>query len=65
MTESVRAETIADLENLIAAIDRRLPRLANLSEPAIARESAELRDKARALIQLLEAEAASRAEAQT
>lgn len=55
---AVRTQTIADLRNLVEALDRRMPRLANLGEPAIARESAALRDKALALIQLLEAEGA-------
>ena len=59
MTDAaVREQTIADLRNLVEAIDRRMPRLANLGEPAIARESAALRDKALALIHLLEAERA-------
>jgi hypothetical protein len=56
---AVRTQTIADLRNLVEAIDRRMPRLTNLGEPAIARESAALRDKALALIHLLEAEGAT------
>jgi hypothetical protein len=59
---AVREQTIADLRNLVDAIDRRMPRLANLGEPAIARESAALRDKALALIQLLESEGAAPAQ---
>lgn len=60
MTEAAaREQTIADLRHLVEAIDRRMPRLANLGEPAIARESAALRDKAMALIQLLEVAGAS------
>jgi len=53
--DAERVQTIADLRTLVEALDRRLPRLASRTEPAIARESALLREKALALIELLEA----------
>ena len=51
----LRAEVLHDLRNLILAIDRRLPRLLHLEEPAIAKDAAELRAKAAEMIARLEA----------
>jgi hypothetical protein len=48
-------DVIGDLQELIDAIDRRLPRLQHVDEPAIAREAAELRDRAEALLARLRA----------
>ena len=42
---SPRAEMLNDLNRLILAIDRRLPRLLSADEPAIAEDAAELRAK--------------------
>ena len=50
----LRAELLDELRNLIVAIDRRLPRLLHLDEPAIAKDAAELRAKAVAMIAHLE-----------
>ena len=52
--EAIRAETLADLRALVEAIDRRLPRLGHINEPAIAQEAAELRERAARLIARLE-----------
>jgi hypothetical protein len=52
---SVRTQMILDLTNLIAALDRRLPQLSRHEEPEIARQSEELRARAVALLELLEA----------
>lgn len=52
-------EMLADLHRLIEAIDRRVPHLERLSEMRIAREAAELRQRAVALIRDLEAAALS------
>jgi hypothetical protein len=43
-----------DLTELIEAIDRRLPRLANINEPAIADDAAALRDQAVQVLAKLE-----------
>jgi hypothetical protein len=48
-------EMLADLRRLVEAIDRRVPQLERLSEARIAREAAELRARASALIGDLEA----------
>ncbi len=45
-----RLEMMADLERLVEALDRRVPRLERLGEARIAGEAAELREKALALI---------------
>lgn len=48
-------ELIGDLRELIAALDRRVPRLERQGETAIARDAARLRDEAIARITQLEA----------
>jgi hypothetical protein len=48
-------EMLADRRRLVEAIDRRVPQLERLSEARIAREAAELRARASALIGDLEA----------
>ena len=55
MSKSERQQVIHDLLELIEAIDRRLPRLGHLEEPAIAHEAAELRARALALMDDLKA----------
>lgn len=47
-------EMLADLHRLVEAIDRRVPHLERLSEAKIAREAADLRARASALIRDLE-----------
>ena len=51
----VRREVVADLRSFVAAIDRRLPRLEHIDEPAIAKEAAALRARAMEMIARLEA----------
>jgi hypothetical protein len=46
----VADDTIADLHRLVEALDRRLPRFEQAGEAQIARDAAELRQKAIALI---------------
>ena len=46
--------TIADLRELLSAIDRRLPRVTHAEEPMIAKEAAALRDQAAVLLARLE-----------
>ena len=53
MTDAV-ARVIADLEELIAALDRRIPRLDRPTERDIARDAKALRDKAVAHIEELQ-----------
>ena len=48
-------EMFDDLQRLIDAIDRRVPRLERLEEGAIARDAADLRRRAAALMQAIEA----------
>jgi hypothetical protein len=55
--ETQREEMIADLQRLIEALDRRVPRLERLSEAKIAQDAAELRQKAVGLIAKLTREA--------
>lgn len=50
----VRREVLADLRSFVAAIDRRLPRLEHIDEPAIAKEAAALRERAMEMIAKLE-----------
>ena len=50
----LRSEVIQDLQRLLEAIDRRLPRIAHIGEPAIAQDALELRAKAVALLAKLE-----------
>jgi len=45
---------IDDLRELLRAIDRRLPRLKHVDEPAIAKDAAALRDQALRLLDRLE-----------
>src|SRR4051812_16707366 len=49
-------QMLADLSRLIEALDRRVPHLERLGEARIAREAAELRERAASLIQQLEGE---------
>ena len=49
------AEGLLDLRNLVVAIDHRLPRLLHPDEAAIAKDAAELRARAAAMIAQLEA----------
>jgi hypothetical protein len=51
----LHAEVLQDLQNLIAAIDRRLPRLLHVDEAGIARDAAELRAKALEMIAKIQA----------
>ena len=53
-SESARAGMIDDLRELLLAIDRRLPRLKHIDEPAIAKDAAALRDQAVRLLDRLE-----------
>lgn len=51
----LRADVLLDLRNLIIALDRRLPRLLHPNEGSIATDAAELRARAVAMIDRLEA----------
>lgn len=48
-------EIIADLRQLIEALDRRVPRLERIGEAQIAQEASDLREQALSLIQRLRA----------
>ncbi|HUF47331.1 MAG TPA: hypothetical protein VMM93_05900 [Vicinamibacterales bacterium] len=48
-------DMLANLRQLVAALDRRVPRLERAAEAGIAREAAELRDRAESLIRQIEA----------
>ena len=50
-------EMLADLYQLIEALDRRVPRLERLGEARIATDAAELRERALALIRQIEGDA--------
>ena len=50
-------EILSDLYGLIEALDRRVPRLERLGEAQIAREAAELRERAVSLIHRIEGNA--------
>jgi len=52
-TAEVR-EMLSDLAELIAALDRRVPRLERIGEAQIARDAADLRERALTLIQRIE-----------
>ena len=52
--EAARA-MVDDLERLIEAIDRRVPQLARVGEGAIARDAADIRERATTLMQALAA----------
>jgi len=43
---STEAEMLGELERLIEAIDRRVPRVERLGEPTIAHDAANLRERA-------------------
>lgn len=47
-------QMLADLNQLIEALDRRVPRLERLGEPQIAHEAADLRARAISLIRKVE-----------
>ena len=51
---SQTTETLADLYFLIAALDRRVPRLERAGEAQIAHDAAELRERAVSLIKQIE-----------
>lgn len=55
-------ELARELHELIAALDRRVPRVEHAGEAAIARDAAALRDKAVRRLRDLEATAQARAE---
>jgi ribonuclease PH len=48
--DAQRTEMVADLQRLVEALDRRVPRLERLGETAISEDAAELREKATTLI---------------
>jgi hypothetical protein len=48
-------EMFDDLQNLVDAIDRRVPQLGRLAEATIARDAADLRARAVALMRAIEA----------
>jgi hypothetical protein len=48
-------EMFDDLQQLVEAIDRRVPQLERLAEDAIAKDAAELRQRAVALMRAIEA----------
>ncbi len=50
-------EMFQDLQHLVEAIDRRVPHLERLAETAIARDAADLREHAVALMRAIEAAA--------
>jgi hypothetical protein len=47
-------EMLSDLSELIAALDRRVPRLERIGEAQIAKDAADLRERALNLIQRIE-----------
>ena len=49
-------EMLSDLSELIAALDRRVPRLERIGEAQIAQDAADLRARALSLIQRIEAQ---------
>ena len=56
-SESTAAEVqamLTDLAELIAALDRRVPRLERIGEAQIAKDAADLRERALSLIQRIE-----------
>ncbi len=52
---TVGKEMVGDLQHLIEAIDRRAPHLERIGEAAIARDAADLRRRAVALMRAIEA----------
>jgi len=63
--ETTRERTLRELHQLIAALDRRVPRIERAGELAIAKASAELRAAAVQRIEELEREAAAAANSTT
>jgi hypothetical protein len=55
--ETHRRETMAELQRLVEALDRRVPRLERVGEAEIAKDAAELRQQAVGLITKLTSEA--------
>ncbi len=55
-----RSELARELEELVAALDRRVPRVERAGEGAIARDAAALREKALTRLTELEDEASAR-----
>jgi hypothetical protein len=55
--ETHRQEMMADLQRLVEALDRRVPRLEQVGEAQVAKDAAELRHKAVDLIAKLTSEA--------
>jgi hypothetical protein len=55
--ETHRQEMMADLQRLVEALDRRVPRLEQVGEAQVAKDAAELRHKAVDLIAKLRSEA--------
>jgi hypothetical protein len=53
--QTTAAEMVEALQQLVDAIDRRVPQLQRLSEPTIARDAAELRERAVTLMRALTA----------
>jgi hypothetical protein len=54
-TDAEVKEMLSDLTELIAALDRRVPRLERIGEAQIAQDAADLRERALSLIQRIEA----------
>jgi type VI protein secretion system component VasF len=54
------AQIVRELNELIAALDRRVPQVERVGEVALARAAAALRDEARRRIEEIEREAAAR-----
>ena len=52
---SAAKEMLEDLQQLVAALDRRVPQLERLAEATIARDAADLRQRAIALIRAIDA----------
>lgn len=59
-TTGERREILTHLYELIAASDRRVPRLERIGEARIAREATELRERAVSLAQRIESEVSAR-----
>jgi hypothetical protein len=57
--EMTHADLVRELQELIAALDRRLPRVEQAGEASIARDAAALREKALARLAELEVQNAS------
>ncbi len=57
--EMTHADLVRELQELIAALDRRLPRVEQAGEASIARDAAALREKALARLSELEVQKTS------